>query len=82
MAHRGRRMTNVTGVKKDLLLVKMLKHREVRDLPKEFLFYLREQMKHEKFVRMKVDHPRFGGFKETYVLNSQVPPYPSPAGRP
>ncbi len=72
-------MTNVTGVKKDLLLVKMLKHREVRDLPKDFLFYLRDQMKHEKFVKIKVDHPRFGGFKETYVLNSQVPPYPSPS---
>ncbi|HID73714.1 MAG TPA: radical SAM protein [Thermoplasmata archaeon] len=72
-------MTNITGVKRDLLLVKMLKHKEVRDLPREFLFYLRSQMKHEKFVKIWVDHPRFGGVKETYVINSQVPPYPSPA---
>ncbi len=72
-------MANVVGVKKNLLLVKMLKHKEVRDLPREFLFYLREQMKHEKFVKIAVDHPRFGNIDHTYVLNSQVPPYPSPA---
>jgi len=72
-------MSNVVGVKKNLLLVKMLKQKEVRDLPRDFLFYLRNQMKHEKFVKISVDNPRFGNIGHTYVLNSQLPPYPSPA---
>ncbi len=60
---------NILGVKKDLLLVKMLKEKEVRSLPKSFLFYLREQLKYEKFVKLG----------NRYIINSQLPPYPSPA---
>ena len=62
-------MTNIMGIKKDLLLMKMLKQKEVRSLPKSFLMYLRNSLKDEKFVELN----------GKYVLNTQMPVYPSPA---
>ena len=62
-------MTNIMGIKKDLLLMKMLKQKEVRSLPKSFLMYLRSALKYEKFVELNGQ----------YVLNTQMPVYPSAA---
>ena len=55
----------LTGVKKDLFLMKMLKKKEIRDFGTKFLIYLRNALKYEKFV--KID--------DKVVLNSQMPPY-------
>lgn len=57
----------ITGAKKDLILLKMLKRKEVRGLGKDFLFYLRNALKYEKFVKLDGQ----------VVLNSQMPPYGS-----
>jgi len=63
-------MKFITGVKKDLLLTRMLKDDpRMRKLPMGFLLYLRSALKHEKFV----EHDG------VVVLNSQMPPYGSPA---
>ena len=55
----------LTGAKKDLFLLKMLKRKEVRSLGREFLFYLRGALKYEKFIEIDGQ----------VVLNSQMPPY-------
>ncbi|UCE74460.1 MAG: radical SAM protein [Methanomassiliicoccales archaeon] len=62
-------MTNITGMKKNVLLLKMLKNERVRNLPKSFLFYLKDALKYEKFVELD----------GKYVLTSQMPPYPGEA---
>ncbi len=62
-------MTNIMGKKKDLILLKMLKEKEVWALPMSFRLYLRRALKHDKFV----EH------NGKYVLNTQMPAYPSPA---
>jgi len=63
-------MKFLTGVKKELLLLKMLKDEpRMRKMPKGFLLYLRNALKYEKFV----EH------EGVIVLNSQMPPYPGPA---
>lgn len=62
-------MTFITGAKKDFILLKMLKNKQVRDLDKRFLLYLRKALKYEKFVKLN----------DQYVLASQLPPFPSEA---
>ncbi len=59
----------ITGVAKNLVLLKMLKKKEVRNLDRTFLKYLRGALKYEKFVK----------FNGQYVINSQFPPFPSEA---
>lgn len=59
----------ITGVKKDLFMMKMLKRKEVRNLGAGFLMYLRNALKYEKFVEID----------GKVVLNSQMPPYGSEA---
>ncbi len=55
----------ITGTKKNLFLLKMLKKKEIRDFGKDFLFYLKDALKYEKFVEIE----------GKVVLNSQMPPY-------
>ncbi|UCF08639.1 MAG: radical SAM protein [Thermoplasmata archaeon] len=55
----------LTGSKKNMFLLKMLKNKEVRSLDRSFLNYLRGAMKYEKFVEID----------GKVVLNSQMPPY-------
>ena len=53
------------GRAKDLVMLKMLKSKEIRKLDRKFLFYLRESSKYEKFVEID----------GKVVMNSQMPPY-------
>ncbi len=62
-------MSFITGAKKDLILLKMLKNKQVRGLDKSFLLFLRKALKYEKFV--KIDNQ--------YVIASQLPPFPGEA---
>jgi MoaA/NifB/PqqE/SkfB family radical SAM enzyme/TusA-related sulfurtransferase len=55
----------LTGAKKNMVLLKMLKNKEVRSLDKSFLNYLRGALKYEKFVEID----------GKVVLNSQMPPF-------
>jgi len=55
----------LTGRSKDIVMLKMLKMKEVRQLEKKVLLYLRKSAKHEKFVEID----------GKVVMNSQMPPY-------
>ena len=57
----------LTGRAKDLMMLKMLKKKEIRNLDKKFLMYLRSSSKYEKFVEIDGQ----------VVMNSQMPPYGS-----
>jgi len=55
----------LTGMSKEFVMLKMFKKKEVRNLDKKFLFYLRESSKYEKFVEID----------GKVVMNSQMPPF-------
>ncbi len=55
----------LTGRAKDLVMLKMLKSKAVRNMDRKFLYYLRESSKYEKFVQID----------GKVVMNSQLPPY-------
>jgi MoaA/NifB/PqqE/SkfB family radical SAM enzyme/TusA-related sulfurtransferase len=56
---------NLVGIQKDLFMMKMLKQKDIRELGPNFLMYLRNALKHEKFVEID----------GKVVLNSQMPPF-------
>ena len=59
----------LTGRSKNLVMLKMLRKKEIRNLDKRFLMYLRSSSKYEKFVEID----------GKVVMNSQMPPFGSEA---
>jgi len=55
----------LTGASKEIFMLKMLKHKKVRQMDKKLLMYLRRTSKYEKFVEID----------GKVVMNSQLPPF-------
>jgi len=62
-------MKHVTGFYKDIVLLIKIKSRELKKLPLGVLLYLRSTFRNEKLTRIG----------DKYVINSFIPPFPSPA---
>lgn len=62
-------MKHVTGFYKDIVLLTKIKSRELKKLPLGVLLYLRSTFRNEKLTRIG----------DKYVINSFIPPFPSPA---
>lgn len=60
-------MKHITGLKKDLILVKNMKNKDLRRLPLNASWYLLRTFKNEKLTKI-------GG---KYVINTFMPPFPS-----
>jgi len=60
-------MKHITGLKKDLILVKNMKNKDLRRLPLNSSWYLLRTFKNEKLTKI-------GG---KYVINTFMPPFPS-----
>jgi len=60
-------MKHITGLKKDLILVKNMRNKTLRKLPLNVSWYLLRTFKNEKLTRI-------GG---KYVINTFMPPFPS-----
>lgn len=62
-------MKNITGWKKELILMTNIKNKELRKLPLKVSWYLQRTFKNEKLTSL-------GG---KYVINTFIPPFPSRA---
>ena len=60
-------MKHITGLKKDLILVKNMKNKDLRRLPLNASWYLLRTFKNEKLTRIGGKH----------VINTFMPPFPS-----
>lgn len=60
-------MKNITGLKKEVILLSNIKSKELRTLPLNILWYLHRTFKNEKLTKVNGQ----------YVINTFMPPFPS-----